>query len=247
MRLNEIGARYVQLDDRRRICCTECGDPGGAPVFYFHGMPGSRLEAQFGHQAAADHGCRLIGLDRPAIGRSDFCEGRSLLDCPRDVEEMARQFEIDRFGLIGLSGGGPYALACGQLTSDRLAFTVLMGSRGPVADQPAHWSDVAPLDRFFGKLSKRAPWAFYVAFWFIGFAAHRLSAQAFVRANASSMSEADKELMRNDALACLFAEDMRDVSPGRSRTGRRPGDPIPRMGTRLGGGEHPGAPVPRRT
>ena len=55
---------------------------------------------------------RLIGLDRPGIGRSDAKAGYRLLDWPDDVVEVADQLGIERFAVEGLSGGGPFALAC---------------------------------------------------------------------------------------------------------------------------------------
>jgi pimeloyl-ACP methyl ester carboxylesterase len=195
MQENKPETRLLQLADDRQIAYCEYGDPVGKPVFYFHGTPGSRYEPALGDQAGREHGYRILALDRPGIGRSDYVEGRSLLDWPQDVNAVAAQLEIDRFGVMGISGGGPYALACGHALSDRLAFSVLMGSWGLVAEEPALWKEVAPLDRFFGRLSKHMPWAFYVPFSLIGTAARKLSPQGFVRSMESSMSEADKELM----------------------------------------------------
>ena len=62
----------LTLGDGRRLGCAEFGDPEGTPGFYFHGHPGSRLEAQLADQAAWDLGVRIIALDRPGYGRSDF-------------------------------------------------------------------------------------------------------------------------------------------------------------------------------
>ena len=59
-------------------------------------------------QAIAERvGIRLIGLDRPGIGRSDPKAGYQLLDWPDDVMELADQLGIERFAVEGLSGGGP--------------------------------------------------------------------------------------------------------------------------------------------
>jgi pimeloyl-ACP methyl ester carboxylesterase len=203
--------QLVQIDDNRTIAYCEYGDPRGKPVFYFHGTPGSRYEAEFSDQPGKDYGYRIIALDRPGIGRSDYVKKKKLLDWPQDVKKVSNRLGIERFGVIGLSGGGPYALTCGYSLSERLEFTVLMGSWGPVAEEPTLWKEMAPLDRFFGKLSKSAPWAFYVPFSFFGYTARTMSPKGFVKSLGSSMSEADNELMSNEKIARFFAEDVEEA------------------------------------
>ncbi len=54
------------------------------------------------------------------MGLSDFEPGRKILDWPNDVIQLADALEIDRFGVEGVSGGGPYAAACAYKIPDRL-------------------------------------------------------------------------------------------------------------------------------
>jgi pimeloyl-ACP methyl ester carboxylesterase len=203
--------RFIQLADSRRLAYCEYGDPDGKPVFYFHGTPGSRYEPVFGDQAGRQYGYRILALDRPGIGRSDYANGRMLLDWPQDVGEVADHLGVDQFGLIGVSGGGPYALACDYAMPDRLMFTVLMGSWAPVAEEPALWREMAPLDQFFGKLSGRMPWAFYIPFSLIGYAARWLSPQLFMKSIDSSMGKADRQLLSDEETAWFFAKDVREA------------------------------------
>jgi pimeloyl-ACP methyl ester carboxylesterase len=63
---------------------------------------------------------RVIALDRPGFGGSTFQPNRGLLDWPRDVAEAADILGIDRFDVLGVSAGGPYALACGHALADRI-------------------------------------------------------------------------------------------------------------------------------
>ncbi len=211
MQKSRVETQLVQLGDGRQIAYCEYGDLEGSPVFYFHGTPGSRYEPAFAGRAGQKYGYRILALDRPGVGRSDYVRGRTLLDWPRDVYEVAELLEIERFGVIGVSGGGPYALACGYVLSDYLEFTVLMGSWGPVAEEPKLWQEMAPLDQFFGKLSRTLPCAFYLPFSFFGYAAKRLPPSSFARSLESSMSEPDKELLSNEVMACFFAEDVREA------------------------------------
>ena len=109
----------LTLRDGRALGYAEYGDPGGIPGFYFHGHPGSRLEAQLADQAAVETGIRIIALDRPGYGRSDFQPGRRILDWPSDAAEVADQLGIGAVPVLGASGGGPYALACGYVLPER--------------------------------------------------------------------------------------------------------------------------------
>ncbi|MGD8625941.1 MAG: alpha/beta hydrolase [Anaerolineae bacterium] len=203
--------RYAPVSGGRRIAYCEYGDPEGQVVFYFHGCPGSRYEPALGDEAGKERGYRIVALDRPGVGRSGYVKGRQLLDWPQDVVAVAEYLEIERFGVTGASGGGPYVLACCRAIPERLTFAAVMGSWAPVASDPALWAEMAPLDRFFGKLSRRVRWAFYAPFSLIGFAARWLSPQGFVKSLESSMSAADKAFVADEAVARFYAEDVKEA------------------------------------
>jgi pimeloyl-ACP methyl ester carboxylesterase len=73
----------------------------------------SRLEAALGHDVALKLGLRVIAADRPDYGRSSPQPGRTLSNWAEDVAELADHLAIARFDVAAVSGGGPYALACG--------------------------------------------------------------------------------------------------------------------------------------
>src|SRR5215210_2245818 len=112
--------RVVLLADGRRLGYAEYGDSLGQPVMFFHGLGTSRLVCPPDEAAARKLGVRLIAVDRPGIGISDPLSGRSLLDWPRDVAQLADQLGIERFSVVGWSGGGPYAAACGHSLAHRV-------------------------------------------------------------------------------------------------------------------------------
>lgn len=68
------------LRDGRRLGYAEYGRVGGEVFCYFHGHPGSRLEAAFCDAAAERAGVRVVALDRPGYGLSDPQPGRRMLD-----------------------------------------------------------------------------------------------------------------------------------------------------------------------
>lgn len=123
----------LTLPGGRTLGYAEYGDPKGAPIFYFHGFPGSRYEARFTGEPANAGGARIIALDRPGIGLSDFQPGRRLTDWPEDVAAAAGALGIDRFAVAGMSGGGPYAAACARRLPDRLTSATIISGLGPLA------------------------------------------------------------------------------------------------------------------
>ena len=136
------------LSDGRRVGCLEVGKDGGFPILHFHGNGSSRLEVAMLADVAAAAGVRLIGLDRPGVGNSDPAPGRTLLDWPDDVAEVADRLELERFAIEGVSAGGAYALACayrmpGRLTGCGLISTIcppdLVRQAGPGWMRTAWW------------------------------------------------------------------------------------------------------------
>jgi len=122
----------LRLSDGRVLACLELGDPAGAPVLYFHGYPGSRLEVRLVARPAARLGLRLLAPDRPGFGESSFKAGRTIGSWSSDVTELTNWFGLARFAVIGVSGGGPYALACAACIPERLENIALVGALGPI-------------------------------------------------------------------------------------------------------------------
>jgi pimeloyl-ACP methyl ester carboxylesterase len=146
-RVNSIPAidTTIQLHDARTLGYIEYGNPQGKPLFYFHGHPGSRFEAGFLAEQAQKNNIRLIGVDRPGLGRSTYKAGRHFLDWPDDVVELAERLSINRFAVVGFSGGSPYALACACKIPDRLTACGVV-------------SGVGYTGRFLSFLSPWLPW-----------------------------------------------------------------------------------------
>jgi len=121
----------ILLADGRRLAYAQYGPPEGRPVVACHGTPGSRLE----HAAVSalhEMGVRLIVVDRPGYGLSDFQPGRRLLDWPDDVVQLADELQLDRFSILGFSGGGPHAAACASSMSQRIDCLALISSMAPL-------------------------------------------------------------------------------------------------------------------
>jgi pimeloyl-ACP methyl ester carboxylesterase len=128
-------APTIRLRDGRALAYAECGDPDGFPVISCHGTPSCRLPG--GWEAAAEAaGARFVQPDRPGYGRSDFHPNLTLLEWARDVAELAESLGLDRFAVVGTSGGGPYAAACGYALPERVGALALVCGVGPFWDVP---------------------------------------------------------------------------------------------------------------
>lgn len=110
----------ITLSDGRYLGYAEYGDSLGVPIFYFHGGQESRLSSAFMHDRAAQMGVRIISPDRPGIGLSSYQKGRTFLNWPKDIAELADSLKIDKFATFGLSGGAPHVLACAYKIPERI-------------------------------------------------------------------------------------------------------------------------------
>lgn len=126
-----------RLPDGRTLAFCEFGDPDGDPVFHAHGVPSSRLEGALLHDAACTHGFRVISTDRPGIGRSTYLPGRRFLDYPRDIACLADALGLERFGVMGGSGGGAHTAVCAYAIPDRLTVNLTMCPFTNFAEFPA--------------------------------------------------------------------------------------------------------------
>ncbi len=123
--------KTIRLSDGRILAYLDIGDPGGRPVFYFHGGPGSRLEGLLFDELNRQLRIRMVAIDRPGYGLSESQEDRTYLSWPDDVSELADQLGIDRFAVLGWSSGGPYAAAVAHEIPQRLTVAAIVAGEGP--------------------------------------------------------------------------------------------------------------------
>lgn len=149
-----IGKSLV-LADGRRLGFAEYGDPGGQPVFHFHGSGGSRLDRPAREAVLWEAGIRFISVDRPGHGISDFQPRRRLADWPQDVCQLADSLGLAQFYVEGWSAGGPHALSCASQLPDRIQAVALIASAAPM-NRPGAFAGL-PLPNW--ALAAAARWA----------------------------------------------------------------------------------------
>jgi pimeloyl-ACP methyl ester carboxylesterase len=148
-----LTATVLRLPNGRDLAFREYGDPHGMPVLGFHGTPGSRLQLEPRASSPLPPGYRLIAPDRPGYGHSSYDPNRRLTDWPGDVVALADYLGIDRFGVLGISGGGPHALACAHALGDRLIGVACVSGVGPLY-QPDAMEGMLTLNRWLTRLAR---------------------------------------------------------------------------------------------
>jgi pimeloyl-ACP methyl ester carboxylesterase len=117
----------ITLQDGRSLGFAEWGNPNGNPIVLFVGGS-SRLV----HPPVEVPDIRLITVDRPGLGLSDFQPNRTLLDVPDDVLQLVDTLGIQQFAVVGISQGGPSALACAYRLPHRLIAASAVSSLAPL-------------------------------------------------------------------------------------------------------------------
>ena len=122
----------------RRVGFAEFGPADGRPFVWLHGTPGARRQIPESARVAAEElGVRIVGIDRPGVGWSTPHRYGSLLDFVADLARVCDDLGFERFGIIGLSGGGPYALASCYSLPERVTVGGVLGGVAPARGDDA--------------------------------------------------------------------------------------------------------------
>lgn len=125
----------VNLPDGRIVEVASYGDEDGIPLFAFHGSPTSNTSWALVDEPARMRGVRVLAPNRPGIGGSDAHLLPLLASYADDVATLADRLDMARFAIMGHSGGGPFALACGAILPDRVTAVATVAGVGPL-DNP---------------------------------------------------------------------------------------------------------------
>ena len=200
-----VAEHALRLADGRRLSWDEAGDPGGVPIFFFHGAPGSGLQRRVFMNDEEDlraAGVRLISPDRPGVGHSDPQPDRRIADWPGDVATLARHLRLGRFAVLGFSGGTPYAVAVA-------ASNPRVGALGIVSGD-------APPGRLVGipgglpATAAHRPGLTAVVLWMVRLAA-QVAPDLTADRGTAMMSEADRRVVSDPGMRRRFIDMLRDA------------------------------------
>jgi pimeloyl-ACP methyl ester carboxylesterase len=198
----------VVLPDKRRLGYAEFGVPKGRPVFWFHGTPGARRQIPpEAREAALERHVRLIGIDRPGVGDSTAHLYPSLQSWARDIGVAADRLGIERFGLIGLSGGGPYVLACAHAMPDRVVAGAVLGGVAPARGREAAPGGLVNFAARFGPVYKQLHEPLGVALTAVVWALRPLSASA-LNLFVYLSPKGDQEVFERPEMRAMFLDDL---------------------------------------
>jgi pimeloyl-ACP methyl ester carboxylesterase len=123
----------IETRSGRRIGFASLGDATGLPVLYLHGAIGSPLQPTSSLVDVVDRlGLRWICVQRPGFAGSSPDPERTIRSFAADVAELARALALPRSVVLGVSAGGPYALACGHELPDWVATVSVCSSLSPL-------------------------------------------------------------------------------------------------------------------
>ncbi len=132
----------LKLSDGRTLHVYDTGADdaeGRLAVFWHHGSPNIGSPPRPLFPAAEDLGIRWVSYDRPGYGGSTPHPGRDVASAAAYVSTIADALGIDRFALMGHSGGGSHALACAALLRERVLGAVSVAGMAPFDAQGLDW------------------------------------------------------------------------------------------------------------
>ena len=123
----------IALEDGRTLKAYDSGG-NGFTIVWHHGTPqtGALIAPLLDH--AAKRSIRMVSYARPSYGSSSPNPERDVASAARDVEQVADAFGLERFAVMGASGGGPHALACAALLGDRVSAVATLAALAPYTD-----------------------------------------------------------------------------------------------------------------
>lgn len=200
----------VRLRDGRAVAYAQYGAPDGVVIVNAHGGLACRLDVASADDAARSVGVRVISPDRPGIGGSDPCPGRTILDWADDVCEVMDQLAVDTFAVMGWSMGGQYAAALAFAIPARVTRLAIIAGALPLTE-PGVFAQLPVMDRAYTRLSQRSPWVARMCFRTMGLTA-RAAPRLYGRLAAAELGPADGKVLRDegfDVFARMSAEAMR--------------------------------------
>jgi pimeloyl-ACP methyl ester carboxylesterase len=186
----------LALPDGRRLSYAMFGAAEGPLVVVLDG-PGSRGLARAASAAAEELGVRLVAPDRPGFADSTQVDGDRVAAWPADHAALLDALGAPSAGIVGQSGGTPYALAAAAALGPRTTALALVAPMGPLDERAMRTSAGAQVRRGV-MLGRRAPWLLRLALGAAGRQAAKDPEKAAARI-AADLPPRDAEIMRDPA------------------------------------------------
>ncbi len=173
------------------------GDPAGWPVIAFHGIPSCGAGFAWIDAEARRAGIRLLAPDRPGVGLSTVRDTPTVASHAAQVEALADTLGLGRIGILGYSGGGPYALATAARLGSRVRALAIVAGMGEIGTWAAP-GDFEGMDQVLFTLCTRTPPVARVALRLAATITRHLPHRV-VRTSAVALADADRDVLQDEA------------------------------------------------
>jgi pimeloyl-ACP methyl ester carboxylesterase len=198
----------VTLPGGRLLGYAEFGPPDGSLIIWCHGTPGARRQVPgSARRAAEEYGFRIVCVERPGVGGSTDHVYADLRGWAADVAVVADRLGCEEFTAVGLSGGGPYALACAHELPDRVAAVGLLGSLVPTAGADALAGGLVGLAHSLNPLLTAMRRPFGLGLWAFLRLATPLGGPVY-GLYARITTEGDRRVLTDPELRSIFIDDL---------------------------------------
>lgn len=194
--------RLITLADGRRLAYTEYGERTGYPLFHCHSHGSSRLEAANFHREAKQAGFRVISIDRPGTGLSDFSASANVAAFTQDLTTLAEHLRCARFGLLASGAGTAYALGIADQCPERVSLLLGMSSSFPAFTESGS---------VFQRLLRRGAATMLKSSILLRHWRGALSHGRYLQRLLESLSYADRRVFDNPRVKELLENDVREA------------------------------------
>lgn len=203
----------ISLPDGRLLAYQILGEKSGQPVMVLHGTPGSWRQLACLDEIAREHRIAMITPDRAGYGGSGHDPARTIASGARDIGELMAALRLDRCAVVGISGGGPTALAAGILLADRVTAVATIGGVAPLVPRDLS----LPPERLLARTAGRSQTAARLLLAPV-IRAGRTRPEQSLRRFAAMLAEPDARLLAEDAaVRDALLDDWRHASPTSAR------------------------------
>ncbi len=126
---------YIILSDKRKLGYSEYGIKKGYPIIYCHGSQSSRLEMHYDLSFAINNNLRIISIDRPGHGVSDFNPNGTIKSFANDTNELIEHLDIVEFSVLGMSAGAPFAMGIANYLNQKSKKLGIVSGFAPLNDE----------------------------------------------------------------------------------------------------------------
>jgi len=117
------------------ILVKEWGALDKPVLFLVHGFPGCSEHGKLVSTSPLWESFRLIAVDRPGYGESTVQKNLTFLKFASQIKSLFKKQKIDKFSIISVSGGAPYALAVAYVMKDQVLKLTSVGGIAPLTLQ----------------------------------------------------------------------------------------------------------------